>query len=341
MFPPGPPDDLPPPYHDDVIRREHEQMNHRISLLETHIDEIIRKEKDEISHRIEQLETHMKRLETKLVHEPQIDRWTDPKNAICRIPNSGYMEQFTKDYQPTNINTYLLKPLPHYVSKGASLLEFLTNHRHEYLCPCYNCILHDMFGTKGSYDGSKLYQPVLCPLDSDCTCMTYTHRMDFKHSIQVGIIKGRDKELSPIQRYYTSHINHGQNCSLVHVLDEYKGKQHDGTITYSISGVKPPYYLISNCIKRDGIVMFQYKKYNSDIIYETADNLYVITDSFHYPPRDPATFNTSDYYLTGIHILVPVEKYMTDTHFLGKMPRKRKSKSIHKKRKSCKASKTK
>jgi hypothetical protein len=168
--------------------------------------------------------------------------------------------------------------------------------------------------------------------------MTFTHRTDFKHSIEVGIIKGRDKELSHIQRYYASHISKN---SLYHVLDEYKGKQHDGTITYSIGGVTPPLYHIRNCIKRDGIDMFQYKKDDSRIIYETADNLYVITDSFHYPPRDPATFNTSDYYLTGIFILVPVEKYMTDTHFLGKMPRKCKSRSIHKKRKSRKASKTK
>ncbi len=77
MFPPGPPDDLPPPYHDDVIRREHEQMNHRIELLETHI----------------------KRLETKLVHKPQIDRWTDPKNAACLIPY-GSVRRFTTKNPP-------------------------------------------------------------------------------------------------------------------------------------------------------------------------------------------------------------------------------------------------
>jgi hypothetical protein len=288
-----------------------------------------------MNHRIDLLETHIKRLETKLVHEPQIDRWTDPKNAACRIITSRgeNVQQFSMNPRyphQSNINDYLLKPLPHYVSE-TNLAEFLTRHRHQYICPCYNCMLHDLFGTKGPSEVAP--KPIMCPLDSDCTCMTFVHRKDFKHSIEVGIINGCDKELSKIQRYYASHTSKN---GLMHVHDEYKGKHHDGTITYSIGGERPPYYHILNCIKRDGIDMFQYKKDDSGILYETADNLYVITDSYHYPPRDPTTFNTSDYYLTSSFILVPFEKYIADTNFLGKMPRKIKSRGFQKKRSTLK-----
>ncbi len=307
MFPPGPPDDLPPPYHDDVIRREHEHMNHRIDLLETHI----------------------KRLETKLVHEHQIDRWTDPKNAACLIPYNprigldGNVRCFTikiPQTRPVNINSYLLKPLPNNPSSydftiDDHLTYFLSHHRHEYICPCYNCFLHDLFGTKSVYDDSK--KPVLCPLDSDCTCMTLQHRLDFKHSIQAGLIKGRDTELSLIQRYYA------QSCPninielppLYYIPDDYKeGRTPDGSILIS-NRVNAPFSQIINCIKRDGIDLYQYKdESNERIIHETKDNLYTFV------------------YHSDHRLYVPVEKYMADTHFLGKMPRKIKSRRFQKKR---------
>jgi hypothetical protein len=301
MYSPGPADELPPPYHDDVIRKEHELIHHRIDQLDAHVKRV------EMKHDVD--------------HEHKIDRWTDPKNAPCKMPHDGYIGNFTMNpssYQyASNVNAYLSKPLPHYISEE-NLIEFLSKHRHEYICPCYNCMLHDLFETKTRFDGSdgKHYKPILCPLDSDCTCMTKAHRLDFKHSIGVGLIKGRDKELSIIQRFYVKHATF-RAPHLVYVDADVK-RNPDGTIMFSVGSVKPPHHPIINCTRRDGLDLYQYKKHDSHAIYDTPDNLFVLTNSYEYPPREPATFNTSEHHLRNTSVLVPIEKYLADTQFLGR-----------------------
>jgi len=310
-----------------------------------------------VERMIKRIITLEQKVESVVEQKDVIDRWTDPKNAMCLVHNLNInFLVFNPRYQSELLVTdYLLKPLPHYVDSPNAFLDspsaFLINNRTEYLCSCYNCILLQLYKVsaasfldqRSSGDLSKMH---ICPLDSECTCMTRTHRNSFLHSIESGYIKGKDKELSPIQRYCATNVYRnvsGNSNGYLVCIPTLNGLSvhQDGTVRIDVGGQNQIFYIIENCIKRDGVEMYQYVtpiigtgKYKIHEI--TSDKLYAWTNQFDYPPRDPATFDKSNFSLKQQYIFVPIEKYMADTmvndrFFLGKV-KQRRSKNISKNR---------
>ena len=298
-----------------VVEKEHTKMKGQVEQLLAHT---------------ESLDARIKKLGQSIKHKLRpIDRWTDPKNAMCRVNMVDIGSfSFSQRYQSEVLVTdYLLKPLPHYVNENSGNLgRFLARHRTEYICSCYNCILFQVYGLKASMathrrprDGEKTVP--MCPLDSDCTCMTMVHRSSFLHSIEGGYIKGRDKELSPIQLYFATHLYHGTDNNLVCIPNlDGLSVSPDGIVNVKdLQNIK--FFIIVNCTKRDGVDVYQYQTWighpqKYQLHETTEDKLYVRTNRYEYPPRDPATFISSDYHLLSPQeICVPIEQYMADTMF--------------------------
>lgn len=343
-----------------VVEQEHTEMKHHVDQLLAHmqlLDAQLRQMEDHMKHHslVERITVLEQKLDAVLEQKEAVeaDRWTDQKNAMCRINNLNIssLSIVVRNQGEFPVTDFLLKPLPHYVNINGSyrggLSSFLERNRVEYLCSCYNCILLQKY--KRASDEGGVFKTNMCPLDSDCTCMTFCHRMSFVHSIETGYIKDRDKELSPIQRFYAKGFYFNNNNKLVCIptlngLSVYP----DGTV-HSNDLLNNKIFLIVNCTRRDGVDVYQYQtsiirtgKYQ---LHETfADKLYVWTNKYEYPPRDPSTFDKSHDYLQQNfqqNICVPIEKYLADTmdadrFFSGKVSRTVRKKSKQKMRYSNK-----
>ena len=367
-----------------IVEKEHVEMKATLDkllshtqLLDAHIREIETKINDQkriedhtrslVEPLVERITMLEKTLEKTIHLDEQkyiVDRWTDPKNAICLLPMGYLLSQFTLDPRSHHPNTFpylysdfLLKPLPHYIidepHNTAAIQSFFGSRRHEYLCPCYNCILSDMLKINVNYSNStnptnnqpyQHIQRMICPLDSECTCMNLQHRIMFAHSIEAGYIKGRDHELSPIQRFYAKQAIKNPQENLVCIPD-ITGHKIDATgILYKHPQVVSVEFAhrIMNCTRRYGQDIYQYQianrgpphlyKFN---IHETfEDKLYVETNQYEYLLEFPV-----DKSLRQSIIYVPIEKYISDTMFSdslfsGKKPSKKSKPSKSKPSKS-------
>jgi len=296
-----------------VVEKEHTKMKGQI---------------DQLLASTELLDAYIKKLGQSIKHKlHHIDRWTDSKNEMCKIPNIS-MNSFTYGPQVAQneylITDYLMKPLPVYaMERSWAIQQFLLSRRHEYLCSCYNCILNDMFKIRETNPNSDTHFKYQCPLDSDCTCITRIHRQSFKHSSEIGYIKGRDKELSLNQLLYIYNMtqiykDHQVNRSYIKggdlvCIPNLKKLSVDQNGIVNVPAGQPSigvwvHYII-NCTRRDGVDVFQYQN-DRDIHETTADKLYVFTTRSIYP-RIPEIFNSSDNSI----ICVPIEQYMVNTMF--------------------------
>jgi hypothetical protein len=333
-----------------IVEQEHTEMKHHVDQLLAHtqlLDAHIRKMEGQLKHNmaiqplVERIAMLEQKIDSVLEQKDVVDRWTDPKNAMCRIPYI-YLQNLT--YGPfisqgeILITDYLLKPFPNYaMERSTGIKTFLSVRRHEYICPCYNCVLNDMFKLKVEHRGQD-EKRIMCPLDSECTCMTTVHRKTFIHSIEVGYIKGKDTELSPIQRYYAKNIQLpyiGSNYLVCIPTLKDRSVSQDGIVNV-ISGQFPALeYEIVNCTRRDGVDVYQYltPPYTNgryQLHETTADKLYVMTNELEYPPRDPSLVVPQSY--SHNRICVPIEKYIADTmvderFFSGKVKQKRSKKT--------------
>lgn len=292
-----------------VVEKEHTEMKAqleellaRTQLLDTHIKQI------------EKLEKKIGELKTKIVQlegpsDVYIERWTDPKNQLCRIPdfNIAYFKWGSVSEPYRIVTDYLLKPPP--VSSDSGVV-FLYRKRHEYVCPCYNCILNDIYQKSGSISGDWGGMDTIermCPLDSDCTCMTKIHRDSYIHSIDVGYVKGRDEELSSIQVLYCTFVKKNRPGIYMVALPSIKFKDIGGGILTTQNGELPfpngiaDYVIVNFTQKEDGTNMYQYQNQNTKEIHEILeDKLYI--------------------YISGKHF-VPIYKYLEDTMFSNSLVR--------------------
>ena len=214
------------------------------------LEHMIRVNKDELDYlreKITRLETvqqgsYFDKATYSIVPIPS--RWEDPRNIACKDP---YHE---KVKNPVDYNEWI-------------------DH---IWCDCYNCHLNSiMFYNKSKYKeyGSNSYSTVIrpfCPLDSECTCLNVEHRSYYKHSLEMGIIKGRDLELSPI------HIR---------IILSNKGLLGKRRIV--IIGKFMPsgstYTQISNITQCKGVDVFQYRGDGGIIHNATKDDLFYVNSN--------------------------------------------------------------
>ena len=210
------------------------------------------------------------------------DRWTDPKNQLCLLnpigpPHSIFIETHSPKpgylfaYDGSTMPRYfpLLKTLPLQLSelritdeKNREKIENFIQTNIDYVCPCFNCLLMTKITRIGIWIVG-IYTPrhMYCPLDSDCTCMTFQHRNLFLHSIELGFIKGRDLELSPGQQFYAQNLNKNKIIGTSNSI-------------YCIVDRVP--CMVINCTKIDGRDVYTYFKRDSSFGETTEENVYLL-----------------------------------------------------------------
>ena len=176
----------------------------------------------------------VEKIEKKAIACFEIDRWTNPVNCVCSIRGGS-------------------EPITH--------LD----------CECFGCLLirkqYPRYDPH-SHSCHPTHYPSgndICPLDSDCTCLNREHRQKYFHTIELGIVKGRDLELSDTQ---------------IELMQEYRiaGMEY--------AKIRKSYYivvmtnrcegwtLVQNSTRKDGIDIFQYKGIGGIIYDATIDDLF-------------------------------------------------------------------
>ena len=215
------------------------------------LEHMIRVNKDELDYlreKITRLETvqqgsYFDKATYSIVPIPS--RWEDPRNIACKDP---YHE---KVKTPNDYNEW----------------------RDHIWCDCYNCHLNSMmFKNKTHHIQSittthaDIILKPFCPLDSECTCLNVEHRSFYRHSLEMGIIKGRDLELSPI------HIR------IILSNKGLLGKRRIVTIgKFMPSG--STYTQISNITQCKGVDVFQYRGDGGIIHNATKDDLFYVNSN--------------------------------------------------------------
>lgn len=209
------------------------------------LEHMIRVNKDELDYlreKITRLETvqqgsYFDKATYSIVPIPS--RWEDPRNIACKDP------YYTKVKNPADYNEW----------------------RDHIWCDCYNCHLKSiMFPNRGDFGSSLSAVKFYCPLDSECTCLNVEHRSYYRHSLEMGIIKGRDLELSPI------HIR------IILSNKGLLGKQRIVIIgKFMPSGSR--YTQISNITQCKGVDVFQYRGDGGIIHNATKDDLFYVNSN--------------------------------------------------------------
>ena len=176
----------------------------------------------------------VEKIEKKAIACFEIDRWTNPVNCVCSIRGGS-------------------EPITH--------LD----------CDCFGCLLirkqYPTFDPTNHSTHIHLRPSGngICPLDSDCTCLNRDHRQNYFHTIELGIIKGRDLELSKtqielMQEYRIAGMEYAKHQKKYYIV----------VMTNRCEGWTP----VQNSTRKDGIDIFQYKGIGGIIYDATIDDLF-------------------------------------------------------------------
>ena len=176
----------------------------------------------------------VEKIEKKAIACFEIDRWSNPANCVCSIRDGS-------------------EPITH--------LD----------CDCFGCLLiRKQYPTfdPTSHSTHTHLRPSgngICPLDSDCTCLNRDHRQNYFHTIELGIIKGRDLELSKtqielMQEYRIAGMEYAKHQKKYYIV----------VMTNRCEG----WTLVQNSTRKDGIDIFQYKGIGGIIYDTTIDDLF-------------------------------------------------------------------
>ena len=177
----------------------------------------------------------VEKIEKKAIACFEIDRWTNPANCVYSVMGGS-------------------EPITH--------LD----------CDCFGCLLirkqYPTFDPNSDSTHTHLRPSGngICPLDSDCTCLNKEHRQNYFHTIELGIIKGRDLELSKtqielIQEYRIAGMEYAKHRKSYYIV------VMTNRCEYGCA-------LVQNCTRKDGIDIFQYKGIGGIIYDATIDDLF-------------------------------------------------------------------
>lgn len=232
-----------PPSYDTHLVDEKTELNLAFKKLEEN-QYILLHEKQELSEsftdlcvKYTKLLERVEKIENKAIACFEIDRWTNPANCVCSTRGGS-------------------EPITH--------LD----------CDCFGCLLiRTQYPTFDRTSGST--HPHLCPsgngicpLDSNCTCLNREHRQNYFHTIELGIIKGRDLELSKtqielMQEYRIAGMEHAKHRKSYYIVVMTNRCEYGWT-------------LVQNCTRKDGIDIFQYKGIGGIIYDATIDDLFTL-----------------------------------------------------------------
>ena len=180
----------------------------------------------------------VEKIEKKSIACFENDRWSNPANCVCSTRDGS--EPIT--HLDCDCFGCLL------ITKQYPSFDPTSHMTHPHLCPSGNGI---------------------CPLDSDCTCLNREHRQKYFHTIELGIIKGRDLELSKtqielMQEYRTAGMEHAKHRKNYYIVVMTNRCDQNGCA------------LVQNCTRKDGIDIFQYKGIGGIIYDATIGDLFTI-----------------------------------------------------------------
>jgi hypothetical protein len=230
-----------PPSYDTHLVDEKVDLNLAIKKLEEK-QYILLQEKQELSDSFTalcmehtKLLERVEKIENKAIACFEIDRWTNPANCVCSVMGGS-------------------EPITH--------LD----------CDCFGCLLirkqYPTFDpTSHSYiPETRPSGNGICPLDSECTCLNREHRQKYFHTIELGIIKGRDLELSKtqielMQEYRIAGMEYAKHRKSYYIVVMTNRCEYGCTV-------------VQNCTRKDGIDIFQYKGIGGIIYDATIDDLF-------------------------------------------------------------------
>jgi len=281
-----------------IIQSENIEIKKQMNEIKEEFDMKTKEFDIKLKEQSEEFDIKLKDVLVEEKSNPVIDRWTDPKNIHC-----------TRNY--FNILKPLV-PLPKDVNiqsiSGGDVRHFPFSIK--YSCRCFNCLLLYKKGWTQGPVSSPLNRPT-CPLDSDCTCLTNIHRIDFFHSIELGIIKGRDLELDDVQKLYlkitcVSNKVHSNDDLFDFSHLQFVKKDKDTDI----------FNIIQNCIKEDGVNIYEYVRYlgGREFKWEktTSEDLYLKINKI-----DKKASKTILYFF-HVYDFIDKQNDYEDFYFLGK-----------------------